>query len=207
MGEVFLFRKLAFLFWMPLIKANDVSLVVRFSQQLRKSSPCYRLERAATHQGLGDHSPGTARLGSEAVKAIQARRWVQKLNHPTPPNLGLLSKVKAGLAISSWKLDLILARSFLAPRAGTRCWCHPSQDPAPTPACPSQWHVRELDTYTAGWHWRATGTPSEQHVLEANQSQNNETNPRIAFPSVNCCVGALFCLWPRCHLRGSGLQA
>lgn len=61
MGEVFLFRKLVFLFWMPLIKTNDASLVVRLSQQLRKSSLRYQLERAATYRGLyppGWETPG-----------------------------------------------------------------------------------------------------------------------------------------------------
>lgn len=51
MGKVFLFRKLGFLFWMPLIKTNDVSLVVRLSQQLRKSSPRYKAGEGCNPQG------------------------------------------------------------------------------------------------------------------------------------------------------------
>lgn len=68
MGELFLFRKLVFLSWMPLIKTNDVSLVLRLSQQLRKSSPSYRLERAETCWGLlvdsqqGEYSSPSAQV-------------------------------------------------------------------------------------------------------------------------------------------------
>lgn len=81
MSELFLFRKLVFLFWMPLIKTNDVSLAVRLSQQPRKSSPRYGLERTATHRGLqppgresaAPTSVGTTRLGAEALQPIRAR--------------------------------------------------------------------------------------------------------------------------------------
>jgi len=45
------------------------------------------------------------------------------------------------------KLGLTWERSFLAalsPRARVSCWYHPSQDPAPSPACPSHQHIPKL---------------------------------------------------------------
>lgn len=65
MGKVFLFRKLGFLFWMPLIKTNDVSLVVRLSQQLRKSNPRYKAGEGCNPRGLVASSregPGLCQL-------------------------------------------------------------------------------------------------------------------------------------------------
>lgn len=63
MGKVFLFRKLGFLFWMPLIKTNDVSLVVRLSQQLRKSSPHYKAGEGCNPRGLGLCQPRHCQAG------------------------------------------------------------------------------------------------------------------------------------------------
>lgn len=79
MGKVFLFRKLGFLFWMPLIKTNDVSLVVRLSQQLRKSSPRYKAGEGCNPQGLEASQQG----GPRSLPAQALPGWALGLySHP-----------------------------------------------------------------------------------------------------------------------------